>query len=405
MSEEIDRVVQLGQVFTRDDIVKRMLALRKKKAGRTLEPSAGNGAFSRHIPSCVAIELDGSVAPKGAKVQDFFSYPTAEQFDCILGNPPYVRHRDIQAATKRLLDGTLFDRRSNLYLYFIEKCVRHLKPHGELIFIVPRDFIKLTSARKLNAWLYKQGTITDFIETGDSKIFGAYVPNCAIFRFEKDRTDRQMDDGRVFAEVNGQLVFRHDEYAVPLSDLFNVKVGAVSGADDIFVHPKGKTEFVCSTTLDAGATRRAYYDVKNKYLEQFKERLLARRVRVFDESNWWMWGRKHHETDAPRIYVNVKTRRANPFFLHKCTNYDGSILALFPKDKDMDLVKAVDLLNKSVDWNDLGFVCDGRFMFNQRSLQNCLLPDVFAKLRQLHLAKPPSVESFPPKKQKTRRAA
>lgn len=405
MSKEIDRVVQLGQVFTRDDIVKRMLALRETKVGRTLEPSAGNGAFSRHIPGCVAIELDRSVAPKGAKVQDFFSFSTTEQFDCILGNPPYVRHRDIQAATKRLLDGTLFDRRSNLYLYFIEKCVRHLKPHGELIFIVPRDFIKLTSARKLNAWLYKQGTITDFIETGDSKIFGSYVPNCAIFRFEKDRTDRRMKDRRVFAEVNGQLVFRHGDYAVPLSDLFDVKVGAVSGADDIFVHPKGKTEFVCSTTLDTGATRRAYYDVKSKYLEQFKDRLLARRVRVFDESNWWMWGRKHHETDAPRIYVNVKTRRANPFFLHKCTNYDGSILALFPKDKDMDLVKAVDLLNKSVDWNDLGFVCDGRFMFNQRSLQNCLLPDVFTKLRKLHLAKPPSVESLPPKSQRTRRAA
>lgn len=384
MSKFVDRVVHLGQVFTRSDIVQTMLRLRKA-TGRTLEPSAGDGAFSRHVAGCVAIELDKSVAPAHAKVMDFFAYPLTEKFQCVLGNPPYVRYRDIRPETKRLLDGTLFDRRSNLYLYFIEKCVKHLKTGGELIFIVPRDFIKLTSARKLNAWLYQEGTITDFIETGDSTIFGSYVPNCAIFRFEKGLFNRRMSDGRIFSESHGQLIFREGNYSVPLSDLFDIKVGAVSGADEIFVHPKGETEFVCSTTIDTNETRSAYFEVRNKHLEKYKERLLLRRVRKFDESNWWMWGRKHHITDSPRIYVNVKTRRANPFFLHKCNNYDGSILALFPKDRSMDLKKAVDMLNSLVDWNDLGFVCDGRFIFNQRSLQNCLLPEVFNELRKIHL--------------------
>ena len=404
MSNSIDRVVHLGQVFTRDDVVRKMLELRKR-SGRTLEPSAGDGAFSRHLPDCVAIELDSTVAPENAKVMDFFAYPVTEKFQCVLGNPPYVRYRDIQPATKQLLDGSRFDRRSNLYLYFIEKSIKHLKPGGELIFIVPRDFIKLTSARKLNTWLFREGTITDFIETGDSDIFGSYVPNCAIFRFEKGRTDRRMTDGRLFAESHGQLLFLNGDYTVPFSDLFDVKVGAVSGADDIFVHPKGKTEFVCSTTIDTKKTRRAYYDVKHKYLEQFKERLLLRRVRKFDESNWWMWGRKHHMTEAPRIYVNLMTRRSKPFFLHKCKNYDGSILALFPKDPEMDLAKAVDLLNNSVDWDDLGFVCDGRFLFTQGSLQNCTLPKTFKELRRLHLAKPPARVSEPRQKKKASEAA
>jgi adenine-specific DNA-methyltransferase len=401
ISHITDRIVHLGQVFTRADVVRKMLALRRR-SGRTLEPSAGDGAFSRHIPGCVAIELDPTVAPAGAKVMDFFAYPVTEKFQCILGNPPYVRHRDIPLETKQLLDGTLFDRRSNLYLYFIEKCIKHLKPHGELIFIVPRDFIKLTSARKLNAWLYTQGSITDFEETGDSDIFGAYVPNCAIFRFEKGKTDnRRMTDGRLFAESNGQLLFLNGNYTVPLSDLFDVKVGAVSGADDIFVHPKGETEFVCSTTVDSQKTRRAYYNVKNKYLERFKDLLLARRVRKFDESNWWMWGRKHHLTDGPRIYVNMMTRRLKPFFQNQCKNYDGSVLALFPKYPDMDLEKAVDLLNASVDWEDLGFVCDGRFIFAQGSLQRCLLPNAFNTLRQLHLAKPLTNTQSASQKKKT----
>ena len=116
------------------------------------------------------------------------------------------------------------------------------------------------------------------------------------------------------------------------------------------------------------------------YLEQFKERLLARRVTHFDEHNWWKWGRRHHVSDAPRIYVNQKTRQPRPFFLSDCKNYDGSILALFPHRADLpasELERLKEMLN-DVDWHELGFVCDGRFLFSQRSLENALLPEAFA---------------------------
>jgi adenine-specific DNA-methyltransferase len=373
-------VEHFGQVFTPPTVVAQMLALRRN-AGRVLEPSCGDGAFARELPGSVAIELDARVAPVGALQMDFFAYPDSEKFDSIIGNPPYVRFQDVLSDTRTRLDMTLFDSRSNLFLFFIEKCVRHLNPGGELIFIVPRDFIKLTAARKLNAWLFEQGTITDFIETGDSNIFGAFVPNCAIFRFEKGRFDRRMSDDRhVFTLVDGQLMFLRNDYSVPLADLFNVKVGAVSGADPIFTHPQGNREFVCSKTVDTGVTRRMFFDVQNAHLAAHKDLLLARRVTNFDESNWWKWGRRHHVSDAPRIYVNGKTRRANPYFTHPCKDYDGSILALFSKHPKLDIERAIELLNTAVDWQELGFVCDGRFLFTQRTLQTCLLPEVFRGL-------------------------
>ncbi|GAB2893667.1 class I SAM-dependent methyltransferase [Uliginosibacterium flavum] len=373
-------VEHFGQVFTPPAVVAQMLGLRRN-AGRVLEPSCGDGAFARELPGCVAIELDARVAPAGALNMDFFAYPESEKFDSIIGNPPYVRFQDVLPETRARLDMTRFDSRSNLFLFFIEKCVRHLNPGGELIFIVPRDFIKLTAARKLNAWLFEQGTITDFIETGDSNIFGAFVPNCAIFRFEKGRRDRTMSDGRhVFTLVDGQLMFLRNDYSVPLASLFDVKVGAVSGADSIFTHPRGNREFVCSKTVDTGETRRMYYDVQNDHLAAHKEQLLARRVTNFDESNWWKWGRRHHVSEAARIYVNGKTRRANPFFKHDCPDYDGSILALFAKHPALNVERAIELLNTAVDWQELGFVCDGRFLFTQRSLQTCLLPEVFREL-------------------------
>ena len=354
--------------------------------GRILEPSSGDGAFFTTLieqgRDCVGIELDPRVAPPGARVMDFFDYPETERFDSIIGNPPYVRYQDIAASTKTKLKSPLFDKRSNLFLFFIEKCVRHLNPGGELVFIVPREFIKLTAAKKMNAWLYEQGSITHFYETGDVRIFGEHTPNCAIFRFEKGRFDRRMADGRTFTEVDGQLMFLRNDHQVRFSDIFTVKVGAVSGADSIYTHPAGNMEFVCSKTIETGETRRMLYGITHPHLEQHKTELLARRVREFDESNWWEWGRKFPLNRLPRIYVNGRTRKPTPFFLHDCLNFDGSILALFPRHTQInrrDLIECTMMLNHEVDWQQLGFVCDGRFLFTQRSLQTCLLPDKFSR--------------------------
>ena len=376
-------VTGLGQVFTPPAIVDFMLKLRQN-AGRTLEPSAGNGAFLIPLQeeggSCVGIELDPDIAPAGSRVMDFFAYPVSEGFDTIIGNPPYVRHQDIPAATRALLDFSRFDKRSNLFLFFIEKCIRHLNPGGELIFIVPRELAKLTAAKKLNAWLYREGSITDFFETGDARIFADHTPNCAIFRFEKNRLDRRMRDGRTFFESAGQLMFLRQDYVLPLSDIFAVRVGGVSGADDLFEHPEGNLEFVCSHTAQTQKTRRMIFGIRHPHLEAHKPRLLARRVRPFDESNWWQWGRLYPINESPRIYVNGRTRNPEPFFLHPSLHFDGSILALFPKNATLSqaaLKEATRLLNHAVNWNELGFVCDGRYLFTQRSLQNCLLPADF----------------------------
>lgn len=381
-------IAGLGQVFTPPAIVERMLALATHK-GRVLEPACGDGAFAQHLPDrfaeVVAIEHDPRFSPPGALVMDFFAYPESEQFDTVIGNPPYVKARDIATATRRHFSSQLLDGHANLYLHFIEKCVRHLKPGGELIFITPRDFLKATGAARLNTWLADQGTITDFEDLGDARIFDGVVPNCAIWRFEKGNLKRRTRDGRRMICASGQLLFTHGIYSVPARSVFAVKVGAVSGADDIFTNAElGNADFVCSRTAQTGELRRMIYPDEKMgplpYLEQFKERLLARRVTRFDENNWWRWGRRHHVSDAPRIYVNHKTRNARPFFVNACNNYDGAVLALFPHRRNIgpqDLARLTDMLN-DVNWAELGFVCDGRFLFSQRSLEHALLPEEFA---------------------------
>ncbi|MCX7176876.1 MAG: class I SAM-dependent methyltransferase [Proteobacteria bacterium] len=379
MTHNTHDVATLGQVFTPPAIVERMLGLIRNK-GRRLDPASGDGAFSSRLNRCVAIELDSRHSTAGTYTMDFFAYPESEKFDTVIGNPPYVKARDILPETALLLSSQLLDGHANLYYHFIEKCVRHLKPGGELIFITPRDFLKATGAGRLNTWLHDHGSFTDLIELGDAKIFHGALPNCIIWRYEKGNLTRKLGDGRRMRLTGGQLMFTHGIYSVPLASVFAVKVGAVSGADAIFTNAElGNADFVCSRTAQTGELRRMIFDppAPLPYLEQFKERLLARRVARFDEHNWWQWGRRHHVAEAPRIYVNNKTRNARPFFLNDCKNYDGAVLALFPKRADADLVQLTELLNE-VDWAELGFVCDGRFLFAQRSLEQALLPEAFA---------------------------
>ncbi|MBI5920531.1 MAG: class I SAM-dependent methyltransferase [Betaproteobacteria bacterium] len=381
-------VAHLGQVFTPPNIVEHMLGLIRNR-GRVLDPACGDGAFSERLAAqkrqVVAIEFDDRFCPAAALNQDFFAYPEKEKFATIIGNPPYVKARDILPQTALRLGSSLLNGHANLYCHFIEKCVRHLKPGGELIFITPRDFLKATGAARLNTWLYDQGSFTDMIELGDARVFSGAMPNCIIWRFEKDNLQHRLNDRRHMRLVGGQLTFTHGIYSVPLASVFSVRVGAVSGADSIYTHAElGNADFVCSHTAQTGELRRMIFpeQLHNSteliaYLEQFKPRLLARRVARFDESNWWRWGRLHHISDAPRIYVNGKTRKQRPFFLNACNNYDGSILALFPHRTGIALEPLVAQLN-DVNWSELGFVCDGRFLFSQRSLEQSLLPEDFA---------------------------
>jgi len=362
---------ELGQVFTPPKVVSAMLEIRQNR-GSVLEPSAGNGAFMSALEAgAVGIELDRHVVTdKRVRVGDFFSYSLENRFDTVIGNPPYVRYQDILQDTKKLLPMEWFDRRSNLYLFFIAKCMYHLDDGGELIFITPRDFLKSTNAKRLNEELYRQGAITHFTDLGDARIFDGCTPNCAIWRWERGRKSRKTAMGNLFCYQDGQIWFGdHLPTGDRLGDYAAVKVGAVSGADKIFSNSKNaNVKMVCSKTRATGHERNMIYNKQCDYLKQHKAALLSRRIRHFDESNWWQWGRRYHSQGGERVYVNCKTRCAKPFFVSETRAYDGSVLALFPKD-GISASKIANTLNR-VNWQALGFVCDGRLMFTQKSLEN-----------------------------------
>ncbi|SHE57587.1 adenine-specific DNA-methyltransferase [Marinitoga hydrogenitolerans DSM 16785] len=379
MAKENYKIKSLGQVFTPEFIAKKMINL-IKNGNRILEPSCGDGVFLRLLKGKNVVGIEKEVESSNCLKMDFFDYPIMEKFDTIIGNPPYVAFKDIIPTTKKKLPMEFLDKRSNLFLYFIYKSFLHLTDNGEIIFITPRDFFSLTSSIKLNNLLYENGTITDVIEFGDERIFGyEFSPNVVIWRYEKNNFDRRCNyNGEIkyFYNIDGHYLFlKNNNYTLQLKDIAYVKVGGVTGANNIFNHESGNIDVVCSYTKRTGKTKRMIYNIVNEHIKKYKKELIKRKIRKFDEKNWFKWGRDFYISNKPRVYVNTRTRDKKPFFIHNSIYYDGTILGIFPK-KEIDIIRFKDMLN-NVDWEELGFVCDGRYMFNQRKLENTILPKEF----------------------------
>ncbi|TDV24065.1 hypothetical protein BCF59_0009 [Mycoplasmopsis mustelae] len=84
--------IQLGQVFTPDFIVDKMISLiSHPNPLLVLEPSSGTGNFYFKLTSkfnnVVAIEIDASIAHENAIIDSYFN--TKYHPDVNIGNPPY----------------------------------------------------------------------------------------------------------------------------------------------------------------------------------------------------------------------------------------------------------------------------------------------------------------------------
>lgn len=360
----------LGQYYTPSHIVELMVSLIENN-GVIIEPACGPGAFLHQLPAnTIGIELDKTTAHPKAMIMDYFD--CAIQADTIIGNPPYVRYQDIIDSTKSKLSKE-FDNRSNLYLFFIDHSINLLRENGELIFIVPRDFIKTTSSLKLNERLFREGGFTFWKEYGDEQIFSDASPNVAIFRWVKGLSEHKIP----VSIYNGYLTFgevQTEKKKIYLNELFDICVGGASGANDIFIEENGNIDLVVSDTKRTGKTKKAHYHTApTNYLEQHKNTLMARKIKSFNESNWWEWGRRIRYIEGPKIYVNNKTRDMQPFFTNESGWFDGSILALIPKNTNTyNIQELIDILNNT-DWDNQGFLVGGRLVFGQRSLSNAYI--------------------------------
>jgi adenine-specific DNA-methyltransferase len=387
---------QLGQFFTTNEdvqaVISRMLTIRQ---GRALEPSAGAGHLVRILErrsrvDVTAVEYDDTI-PRVCDSQitymDFFVYAanTTERFRAIVGNPPYVAWKNVEPATRLSSQETKsrYSDKTNLYHLFIDECMSLLQTKGELVFIVPKEWLYTTSAAPLRERMSREGAITHIVDCGEAKLFtDASVPALLIFRYQRgvkqgdvsyatfdeavDRTSSQrslVHSGSSWMFLPKPLAEAIQPWGT-LADQYDVKVGFVTGLDRAFKVTNGHVEH--SVTIDIVTTKKVterYVDVHHvksvedlptrvrAHLEQEKSALLARRIAQFDESNWWQYGavrnRKSMESNSTRFFALVKTRSPKPFFSVTGAKYfGGGVLGLFKrKGASVGVKDALTLLN------------------------------------------------------------
>ena len=87
-------------------------------------------------------------------------------FDCVVGNPPYVRPHRLDPQIKEYFwqHYTSFVKKSDLYCCFIERCVSLLKHEGGFGFIVSNGWMRLDSFENLRAFLLNITSLRKMIE-------------------------------------------------------------------------------------------------------------------------------------------------------------------------------------------------------------------------------------------------
>lgn len=419
---------QRGQFFTTSPSVQRvMLSLVDHADGRFLEPSAGAGhlvkALEQACPSAVidAVELDDNI-PAVCRTRitnaDFFAFADASTagYDVVFGNPPYVSWKAMEESSKlsSIAVKAGYSEKTNLYHLFIDRCIDLLADNGEMVLIVPKEWLYASSAAPLRKKISESGHISHIVDCGEEKLFtDANVPALLIFRFVK--TERTADmrvsyasdltgamtgewEKKELVDKNSRWLLLHEELARKVStwgrlgDVMSVKVGMVTGLDKVF-RVSGTEDFEEGTVATYLTTKgiERFIDVNHidnwndmpprtaAYLLAHKEQLLARRITVFSETNWWKYGavrnRRAMDSSAKRIYAYARTRSQSPFFAGsaEAVYYSGGVLGLFARSKNVDPHDYLDALNSA----EFREVLEAMFLAtgNKMSLQPATLED------------------------------
>jgi adenine-specific DNA-methyltransferase len=380
-----DHKKTLGQYFTISDALQKFVFDKVKHKGHPmLEPSFGAGHLLKKFKESnsdypiVAYELDTTIKPilefnayQAIIYGDFTQQAITQKFKTIIGNPPYVKQST-----------------GNLYIKFIDLCFRLLDTDGELIFIVPSDFIKLTSASSLIDAMIKEGSFTDFLFPHDEKLFEGANVDVVVFRYEKGlKTPSTIVNGvNMICNVNnGIITFSQTEVkGAPMSEKFNVYVGLVSGRDEVYrsdignisvLSDKNKVEkFIFAESFPTGNAAIDAHLLRNKAM------LLERKIRKFNEGNWFEWGAPRNITTIrenlgkPCIFVRNMTRNQEVAFIDTVQNFGGSLLCLIPRAAmgEDELKKIVGFLNTKEFQKD--YMYSGRFKIGQKQVCNIIVP-------------------------------
>lgn len=168
------------------EIAKLSLWLRTAQPNRKLNDLNGN-------IKCGSSLID-DVAVAGEKAfnweQGFPKVFEKGGFDIIIGNPPYVNIENLDINAKKYLFENYFSAqgRTDLYVLFVEKSLKILKPKGLQGLIIPYSFINQNYAQNIRESIIQKNQIISIVDTSNYYVFADAIVKTIILIIGKTQT-------------------------------------------------------------------------------------------------------------------------------------------------------------------------------------------------------------------------
>ncbi len=215
-------------------------------------------------------------------------------FDCIIGNPPYIRQEHIKDL-KPLLEKQyqdFYNSTADLYTYFFALAYHLLKEKGFNAFITSNKYARAKYGAKLRELLLKKTTLVSYMELNALKVFESAAVDTSIMSFIKQEPPKDKESGFKYYEptpndkddlkntpsllmkqnalstesfifANATLLDLRDKIeniGTPLKDWgIQINYGIKTGANEAFIIPTEKRDAIlnaCKTQEERERTER-----------------------------------------------------------------------------------------------------------------------------------------------------
>lgn len=131
-------------------------------------------------------------------------------FDCVIGNPPYIRVQELNKWAPDECEFYKWNYQSakkgnyDIYVVFVERCLKLLAPHGLLGFIMPHKFWQAKYGEGLRKIVAEGKHLRSVVDFGDQQVFSGATTYTAVHVFNRTSNTNKVDYAKVLDLQDGR---------------------------------------------------------------------------------------------------------------------------------------------------------------------------------------------------------
>ncbi|WQZ78875.1 class I SAM-dependent DNA methyltransferase [Helicobacter pylori] len=258
-------------------------------------------------------------------------------FDCIIGNPPYIRQEQIKDL-KPLLQKQyqdFYNSSSDIYTYFFALAYHLLKEKGFSAFITSNKYARAQYGAKLRELLLKKTTLVSYMELNALKVFESAAVDTSIIHFIKQTPPKESEfnyyeptendkenlkntpsllmrqnalSTESFIFANATLLDLRDKIesvGTPLKD-WDIQIyrGILTGANEAFIIPTEKRDAILKNCDDVQKDERGMSE-RERTIELIKPILRGKDIKrySYEWAHLWVINTHNGYTSAPKSKI------------------------------------------------------------------------------------------------------